>query len=77
MKLARVAAAALAVLILLMQRVWAVDVSATAAVLMDCGNGQILYEKNADKRMLIASTTKILTALVVLAMSIRLSAFFS
>ena len=48
MKLARVAAAALAVLILLMQRVWAVDVSATAAVLMDCGNGQILYEKNAD-----------------------------
>ena len=66
MKLARVAAAALAVLILLMQRVWAVDVSATAAVLMDCGNGQILYEKNADKRMLIASTTKILTALVVL-----------
>ena len=42
------------------------DLSATAAVLMDCDTGQILYQKNADKRMRIASTTKILTALVVL-----------
>lgn len=62
----RVAAAALAMLLLLTQRAWAVEVSATAAVLMDCGTGRILYEKNADRRMLIASTTKILTALVVL-----------
>ncbi len=56
----------MAVLLLLTQQVWAVDLSATAAVLMDCDTGQILYQKNADKRMRIASTTKILTALVVL-----------
>ena len=66
MKLARVIAAALAVMLLLTQKAWAVEVSATAAVLMDCGTGQILWEKNPDKRMRIASTTKILTALVVL-----------
>lgn len=66
MKFAQVIAAALAVLLLLTQQVWAVDLSATAAVLMDCDTGQILYQKNADKRMRIASTTKILTALVVL-----------
>ena len=66
MKFAQVIAAALAVLLLLTQQVWAVDLSATAAVLMDCDTGQILYQKNADKRMRVASTTKILTALVVL-----------
>ena len=44
----------------------ALEVSATAAVLMDADMGQVLYEKNADRRMLIASTTKIMTALVVL-----------
>ena len=31
---------------------------------MDVDSGRVLYEQNADKRMLIASTTKILTALV-------------
>ena len=45
-------------------RAYAVDVSATAAILMDAATGQVLYEKNADRRMLIASTTKIMTALV-------------
>ena len=44
----------------------AVEVSATAAVLLDADTGQVLYEKNGDERMLIASTTKIMTALVVL-----------
>ena len=66
MKFARVIAAALAAALLLTQKAWAVELSATAAVLMDCRTGQILWEKNPDKRMLIASTTKILTALVVL-----------
>lgn len=66
MKLTRFAATVLAMLLLLTQRAWALDISATAAVLMDCATGQMLYEKNPDKRMLIASTTKILTALVVL-----------
>ena len=40
-------------------------VSARSAVLMDARTGRILYEKNMDKRSLIASTTKIMTALVV------------
>lgn len=62
----RVAAVVLAMVLLLTHRAWAVDISATAAVLMDADTGRILYEKNADRRMLVASTTKILTALVVL-----------
>ena len=40
-------------------------ISAQKAILMDAGTGRILYEKNADSRSLIASTTKIMTALVV------------
>ena len=44
----------------------AVEVSATAAVLLDADTGQVLYEKNGDEQMLIASTTKIMTAMVVL-----------
>ena len=44
----------------------AVEVSATAAVLMDADSGRILYEKNGGRRMRIASTTKLMTALVAL-----------
>ena len=44
----------------------AMEVSATAAVLMDADSGRLLYEKNGEKRMLIASTTKLMTALVAL-----------
>lgn len=40
-------------------------VSAKSAVLMDAVSGRILYEKNSNDRSLIASTTKIMTALVV------------
>lgn len=42
------------------------EISAKAAVLMEAGSGDFLYEQNADAPMLIASTTKIMTALVVL-----------
>lgn len=42
----------------------AVSTSASSAILMDVDSGQVLYEQNADAKMLIASTTKILTALV-------------
>ena len=42
----------------------AVSTSASAAILVDVDSGRVLYEQNADARMLIASTTKILTALV-------------
>ena len=43
---------------------FAVETSATAAILMDAASGRVLYEQNADRKMRIASTTKILTALV-------------
>ena len=36
-------------------------VSAECAIVMDALSGRVLYEKNADKRSLIASTTKIMT----------------
>jgi D-alanyl-D-alanine carboxypeptidase (penicillin-binding protein 5/6) len=41
-------------------------VSAESMILIDADTGSVLCEKNADRRMLIASTTKILTALVAL-----------
>ncbi|MCD8322272.1 MAG: D-alanyl-D-alanine carboxypeptidase [Oscillospiraceae bacterium] len=42
------------------------DISAQAAILVEADTGTVLLEKNADERRLIASTTKIMTALVVL-----------
>ena len=45
-------------------RVAAVSTSASSAILMDAASGRVLYEQNADAKMLIASTTKIMTALV-------------
>lgn len=44
----------------------AVTTSAKAAVLLDVSSGEWLYEQNADEPMLVASTTKILTALTAL-----------
>ena len=40
-------------------------ISARSAVLMDCTTGTILYSKDPDRQSLIASTTKIMTALIV------------
>lgn len=40
--------------------------TAEAAILIDAKNGNVLYSKNSDKKMYPASTTKIMTALVVL-----------
>ena len=40
-------------------------ISAQKAVLMDATTGRILYEKRADEKSLIASTTKIMTALLI------------
>lgn len=40
-------------------------ISAEKALVMDADTGHVLYEKNADDRALIASTTKIMTALIV------------
>ena len=41
------------------------SVSAEHAIMIDGQTGRVLYEKNADERSLIASTTKIMTALVI------------
>ena len=41
-------------------------VSAASAVLMDADSGRVLYEKDCHTRRLIASTTKLMTALVAL-----------
>ena len=40
-------------------------VSAQRAILMDAATGRVIYEKCADEQSLIASTTKMMTALVV------------
>ena len=43
-----------------------VEISSHAAILVDSNSGKILYEKNAYEKVYPASTTKILTAIVVL-----------
>ncbi len=43
-----------------------IDVSARCAILMDAGTGTVLYEKAPDEPRQIASTTKLMTALVCL-----------
>ena len=40
-------------------------ISAKRAYVLDAVSGRVLYEKNPDERSLIASTTKIMTALIV------------
>ena len=40
-------------------------ISAQKAIVLDGNTGRVLYEKRADEKSLIASTTKIMTALVV------------
>jgi len=44
--------------------VGAVSVSAKAAVLLNGDNGEVIYSKNADQRLPMASTTKIMTGLL-------------
>ena len=40
------------------------EINADAAILMDATTGEILYEKNSNKREYPASITKIMTALL-------------
>lgn len=42
------------------------SISARSACLVDADSGKLLYSKNADKRMPMASTTKVMTAIVAL-----------
>lgn len=41
-------------------------ISAKGAILINCKDGSVIYEKDADKQLYPASTTKIMTALVAL-----------
>ena len=41
------------------------EISAKSAIVMDAACGEALYEKNADEKSLIASTTKIMTGILV------------
>lgn len=45
-------------------RISAVEVTAKSAILMDQDSGRILYAKDIDSKRLIASTTKIMTAIL-------------
>lgn len=60
---AGVAVGILAAILFLPVRVGAI--SAECAILIDAQTGRVLYEKQAEERSLIASTTKIMTALVI------------
>lgn len=62
----RTAAFCLAAVLLLMSVNAAPTTSARAGILIDADTGEILYEHNANTPSLIASTTKIMTAVVVL-----------
>ncbi len=59
------AAAAFLAAVLLFPQPRAQALSADHAILLDAQSGRVLYEKDADARSLIASTTKIMTGLVV------------
>lgn len=62
----RTAATVLATVLFLFQAQAAPTTSARSAIVMDADTGRVLYASNIDRRALIASTTKIMTALVVL-----------
>lgn len=56
----------LLIAILVLSPIKARAVSAESYIVIDADTGETLYESNADAKMLIASTTKIMTALVAL-----------
>lgn len=42
------------------------EIGSGSAILMDANTGKIIYEKNSEQKMYPASTTKIMTAIIVL-----------
>lgn len=62
-KLLQTVAAILAAVLFLPTTVY--GISARSAIAVDGTTGRVIYEKDADRKSLIASTTKIMTALVV------------
>lgn len=55
----------LLVILLFTQNSYAFDTSADYAILIDCDTSEVLYQKNADKKMHPSSLTKLLTSYVV------------
>lgn len=53
-------------LLLIPYNCFALSESARSSVIMDINSGRVLYEKNKNEKMLIASITKIMTCIVVL-----------
>lgn len=51
-------------LLLIPLKINALDVSSKSAILMDEDTGRVLYSKNINEKSLIASTTKIMTAVI-------------
>ena len=62
----RMAASVFAAILVYLTPVQGIDVSARSAVVLDGDSGRVLWEQNSQEESLIASTTKIMTALVVL-----------
>ena len=56
---------------------YGLTLSARSAILLDARTGSVLYEKNPDERHLIASTTKIMTALVALESGLDLNEVYT
>ena len=52
------------ILVLFPRKIEAIANTATSAIVMDMDSGRILYQKNIHERRLIASITKIMTAVV-------------
>lgn len=52
------------------------SISAQSACLIEAESGKAIYSKNADKRMHMASTTKVMTALVAIESGISLDTIF-
>lgn len=66
LKLYRILSAAVIICLFTVMSATATDLSAESAVLIDAASGRVLLEKNAYERRGMASTTKIMTAIVAL-----------
>ncbi len=55
---------AFCLMVYLTPRLEAIDVSAKAAIVVNAATGEVIYSKNADLKLPMASTTKIMTALL-------------
>ena len=67
MKISKIVALVLALVFAcsaLANSVFALELSASSAIVIEASTGQVIYEKDADTKRPMASTTKIMTALV-------------